>query len=112
MSEIASASLTVAHLALTPLLPPVRGQFTTDDRILVVGMEVAGGMMVSQLAAVAPVTHPKLAEIADFVYCRKRKKTSGTCQQLEGQAIQSMAHQYLNCSPTSPSIVRLYHRPR
>ena len=47
-------------------------------------METAGGMMASQLAATAAVTHPAFTELADFVYCRKRKKGSGTCQQLEG----------------------------
>jgi len=40
--------------------------------------------MASQLAATAAVTHPAFTELADFVYCRKRKKGSGTCQQLEG----------------------------
>ena len=63
------------------------GTYTPDDRVLIVGMEVAGGMMVSQLAAIASVTHPVLTEMVDFVYCRKRRKASGTCQQLEGGVI-------------------------
>jgi orotate phosphoribosyltransferase len=45
------------------------------------GMEVAGGILVSQLASAAD---SKLNEWADFCYIRKKVKTSGTCQQLEG----------------------------
>jgi len=57
------------------------------DSLLILGMEAAGGMMVCQLAAVAPFTHPGLLERVEFVYVRKTKKTSGTCQQLEGPTI-------------------------
>ena len=55
-----------------------------QQRLLVVGMEMAGGVMVGQCAATASITHPKMCEWCDFVYCRKKRKSSGTCQQLEG----------------------------
>lgn len=51
------------------------------DKVIVVGMEVAGGMMVSQFAAAG---HPELNNKFDFVYMRKERKKSGTVQQLEG----------------------------
>lgn len=54
---------------------------TADERILIVGMEVAGGIMVSQLAACSGL---ELAKSFDFVYMRKEKKKSGAGQQLEG----------------------------
>jgi orotate phosphoribosyltransferase len=54
---------------------------TPDERIAVVGMEVAGGMLVSQLAC---AVHPELSTMYDFCYMRKTKKTTGTAQQLEG----------------------------
>jgi len=57
------------------------------ESLLILGMEAAGGMMVCQLAAVAPITHPGLLERVEFVYVRKARKTSGTCQQLEGPMI-------------------------
>jgi len=60
-------------------LPPGGG-----ERLLVCGMEAAGGMMVCQMAAMAPLTHPQLLDSLDFVYIRKNRKKSGTCQQLEG----------------------------
>lgn len=46
-----------------------------------VGMEVAGGVLVSQLASAA---HSPLHEWMDFVYMRKERKTTGTGQLLEG----------------------------
>jgi len=54
-----------------------------DSKLFVVGMEMAGGVMVGQCAAVAPFTHPSISDWCEFVYCRKDRKTSGTCQQLE-----------------------------
>lgn len=51
------------------------------DKVAVIGMEVAGGMMVSQLVAAA---NPELNAKFDFVYMRKQKKSTGTAQQLEG----------------------------
>jgi len=47
-----------------------------------VGMEMAGGVVVGQLAAL-PHSHP-LHEWADYVYVRKAAKSSGTKQRLEG----------------------------
>eukprot|EP00931_Biecheleriopsis_adriatica_P058837 TRINITY_DN35104_c4_g1_i1.p1 TRINITY_DN35104_c4_g1~~TRINITY_DN35104_c4_g1_i1.p1 ORF type:complete len:248 (-),score=43.22 TRINITY_DN35104_c4_g1_i1:47-790(-) len=55
-----------------------------SEKLLVVGAEMAGGVMVGQCAAVAPLTHPDMLEWCDFVYCRKKRKESGTMQQLEG----------------------------
>ena len=47
---------------------------------ILVGPEMAGGVMVSQLCV-----HPHISELGvDLVYMRKQRKTSGTCQQLEG----------------------------
>lgn len=54
---------------------------TPEERIAVCGMEVAGGMLVSQLAACGnDALHAKF----DFVYMRKQRKSTGTAQQLEG----------------------------
>lgn len=52
-----------------------------DQRYLICGMEMAGGILASQLVA---ANHVGLNSLADFVYIRKEKKTSGTLQQLEG----------------------------
>merc|ERR1711998_90613 len=40
--------------------------------------------MVGQCAAMAAYTHPELLDWCEFIYCRKERKSSGTCQQLEG----------------------------
>jgi orotate phosphoribosyltransferase len=61
------------HNYILPLLP-------SGEEVLIVGMEVAGGILVSQLASNAT----KLGEWADFCYVRKSQKESGTQQQLEG----------------------------
>jgi orotate phosphoribosyltransferase len=53
-------------------------------KLLVVGIEMAGGVMAGQCTAIVSMTHPQMMEQCDFVYCRKTKKTSGTMQQLEG----------------------------
>lgn len=52
-----------------------------DERIAVCGMEVAGGMLVSQLAV---TDNAELHSKFDFVYMRKQRKSTGTAQQLEG----------------------------
>jgi orotate phosphoribosyltransferase len=52
-----------------------------EEKLAVVGMEVAGGMLVSQLVA---SMNPALLSKFDFVYMRKNKKSTGTAQQLEG----------------------------
>ncbi|CUG86459.1 Hypothetical protein, putative [Bodo saltans] len=54
------------------------------ERVAIVGMEVAGGMLVSQLAASA---NPKLLEVCDFIYMRKSRKATGTAQQLEAMQV-------------------------
>ena len=52
-----------------------------DEKVAIVGMELAGGMLVSQLVA---SMNPALIAKFDFVYMRKQKKSTGTAQQLEG----------------------------
>ena len=52
-----------------------------NEKYIVCGMEAAGGIVASQLATAG---NSDLNQLADFVYIRKEKKTSGTCQQLEG----------------------------
>ena len=61
---IARALLDVlqAKLRSRALAQPAHG-----ERTLVVGMEMAGGCMVAQFAALAASTHPELLELADFV---------------------------------------------
>ena len=54
------------------------------ERLVIVGMEVAGGMLVSQLAS---ANIPALTSKYDFVYMRKSRKSSGTAQQLEATQI-------------------------
>ncbi len=68
---------------MTALLLRLHGDLAAPgQKLAVVGMEVAGGMLVSQLAASAI---PALAERFDFIYMRKTRKTSGTAQQLEAK---------------------------
>jgi hypothetical protein len=52
-----------------------------NEKYIVCGMEMAGGIIAGQLAS---ANIEGLNQIGDFVYIRKEKKTSGTCQQLEG----------------------------
>eukprot|EP01028_Stygiella_incarcerata_P003793 TRINITY_DN17913_c0_g1_i1.p1 TRINITY_DN17913_c0_g1~~TRINITY_DN17913_c0_g1_i1.p1 ORF type:complete len:177 (-),score=34.82 TRINITY_DN17913_c0_g1_i1:118-591(-) len=54
-----------------------------DKKVVCIGMEAAGGMLVSQLCASSALTGG-LADWADFLYMRKGKKKTGTAQQLEG----------------------------
>mmetsp|Transcript_9811 Transcript_9811/g.14470 ORF Transcript_9811/g.14470 Transcript_9811/m.14470 type:complete len:243 (+) Transcript_9811:42-770(+) len=62
-----------------PLAP--KGYYENGGKLLNVGMEVAGGMMVSQLAA---TNTNEMDKFCNYVYMRKERKSSGTCQQLEG----------------------------
>ena len=65
------------------------------EKIVVIGPEVAGGMLVCQLAT----WHcPALHQHYDFVYMRKQRKMTGTAQQLEG------AQKYTSRTPTSPNV--------
>jgi orotate phosphoribosyltransferase len=68
---------------VSSMLLKLRSEVTSDpdERIAVVGMEVAGGMMITQIAAMAS---PELQAKFDFVYMRKTRKSTGTAQQLEG----------------------------
>lgn len=67
---------------LKPLLPA--DTFEDGKNVMCVGMETAGGMIVSQLCS---LDSPVLNKYMDFVYMRKEKKSTGTCQQLEGPQI-------------------------
>ena len=60
----------------------IRPLVADQAEILVLGMECAGGIMVSQLAC---RDSSPLSEWCSFLYLRKEKKTSGTLQQLEGE---------------------------
>lgn len=53
-----------------------------EDKIPIVGMEVGGGMLVSQLACTGD---DRLNSKFEFVFMRKNRKTTGTAQQLEGK---------------------------
>ncbi|KAG2387220.1 hypothetical protein C9374_001552 [Naegleria lovaniensis] len=71
--------------------------------LVLVGMELAGGMLVSQFAAVASTLHEKqgsktVYEAYDFLYVRKSRKSTGTCQQLEGE------QKFTSRTPDSPVI--------
>lgn len=50
------------------------------EKVAIVGPEVAGGMLVSQLSAAG---NAELNKRFDYVYMRKAKKSTGTAQQLE-----------------------------
>lgn len=65
---------------------------------LVVGVEMAGGVMVGQCAALAALTHAHLLDAFDFVYLRKTRKSSGTMQQLEGP------NHITSRTPSSPAL--------
>lgn len=72
---------TIVELVLPTL------QVAEGERLVIVGMEVAGGMLVSQLAAATGPFATKVKETFDFVYMRKTRKSTGTAQQLEGTKI-------------------------
>lgn len=57
---------------------------TGDLPFLCVGMEVAGGMLVCQLAS---ANSELMNSVMDFTYVRKEKKQTGTKQQLEGPQV-------------------------
>lgn len=63
------------------------------EKVAIVGPEVAGGMLVSQLSA---SNNPELKSRFDFVYMRKNKKSTGTAQQLEAMK------EYTSRTPESP----------
>lgn len=65
----------------------LNGKIADGGKILVVGGEVGGGIMAAQCAAMAAVSHPDVGKRCDFAYMRKKKKTSGTLQQLEAPNI-------------------------
>lgn len=61
-----------------------RGLVGEGEKLLVIGPDMAGGVMVGQCAALCKITHPDMLDWCDFVYMRKERKKSGTLQQLEG----------------------------
>ena len=77
--EVASALMWLVSESLLRLHSRIASD--ANEKIALVGMEVAGGMMVSQLAVCAS---DEVKKRFDFVYMRKSKKTTGTAQQLEG----------------------------
>jgi len=74
-----------APVATRMTLDVLQARFLNSEggKILVVGGEVGGGIMAGQCAAMAEVSHPDVVKRCDFAYMRKKKKTSGTLQQLE-----------------------------
>lgn len=75
-----------APVATRMTLDVLRSRFmpgAEGEKILVVGGEVGGGIMAGQCAALAAVSHPEICQRCDFAYMRKKRKTSGTLQQLE-----------------------------
>lgn len=56
---------------------------SNGEMILVIGGEMGGGVMSSQCVAVAPLTHKHMLQWCDFAYMRKKRKESGTLQQIE-----------------------------
>ena len=75
--NIAPNIVTLFAKFMAAWLPELLG----DDKYIVCGMEMAGGIIAGQLAS---ANNKDLNKLGDFVYIRKEKKTSGTCQQLEG----------------------------
>ena len=78
----------VAHQITRMTLDVLRARFVKrvaagGQPLLLVGGEVGGGVMVAQCAAAAAISHPDVASNCDFAYMRKKRKTSGTLQQLE-----------------------------
>ena len=84
-----------------------------NEPLLLVGMELAGGMLVSQFAAFASTLHEEKAkasspppksvyEAFDFLYVRKSRKTTGTCQQLEGE------QKFTTRTPESPVLYAIW----
>ena len=75
-----------APMATRMTLDVLRCRFmpgAVGEKILVVGGEVGGGIMVGQCAALAALGYPDICQRCDFAYMRKKRKTSGTLQQLE-----------------------------
>ena len=65
--------------------PALPAEALADGKnVVCIGMETAGGMLVSQLCS---MDSPVLNKWMDFIYMRKEKKVTGTCQQLEGPQI-------------------------
>ena len=63
-----------------------QGALEIGRPILIVGMEAAGGILASQLAAMYVQQSGSASFSMVFGYLRKNRKSSGTKQQLEGPA--------------------------
>ena len=67
------------------LLPRLRrARLSSDQPVVLVGPEMAGGILVSQLIVADPSKNHPLPGCVEFAYLRKNRKKSGTKQQLEG----------------------------
>eukprot|EP00759_Apiculatamorpha_spiralis_P058267 PhF_6_TR9163/c0_g1_i1/m.14249/K00762/pyrE; orotate phosphoribosyltransferase len=78
MDKHAAGDIVALYGKVLPVLAQTAG-IKPDEKFIVVGMETAGGMLACQLAVAAPASLP----LTDYVYMRKKKKESGTGQQLE-----------------------------
>jgi orotate phosphoribosyltransferase len=87
----------VIETLLRAVIPSL--DLSLGERVAIVGMEVAGGMLVSQLAAAA---NTRLLEVCDFIYMRKNRKTTGTAQQLEAMQV------FTSRTPTSAKLKAIW----
>jgi orotate phosphoribosyltransferase len=80
--EVAPAIVQLVEEEIDHYLKGEWKYYVPEDRpLLCLGMEVAGGIMVSQLAS---SSSGRLHGMLDFCYVRKERKSTGTKQQLEG----------------------------
>jgi orotate phosphoribosyltransferase len=95
MDPLCSAKImTLLARAIMYLRDTVVRPAAPTERIAIVGMETAGGMVVTQLVATFGA---QLAPHFDFVFMRKEKKKSGTGQQLE--AVPSITERTAQSAP-------------
>eukprot|EP00760_Papus_ankaliazontas_P005377 PhM_4_TR12529/c0_g1_i1/m.100957/K00762/pyrE; orotate phosphoribosyltransferase len=97
MDKRAAASIVQLYGLVLPEVAKAAG-IGADEPFVVLGMETAGGMIAAQLAVAAPVTLPN----ADYIYMRKKKKESGTGQQLEATS------QYTSRTSESPALKAIW----
>merc|ERR1712083_839526 len=78
-----SVAMQLTRMTLDVLTAKFKSRMKDDEKLVVVGGEMGGGVMAAQCCAVAPLTHKDLGDWCDFGYMRKDRKKSGTKQQLE-----------------------------
>jgi len=78
-----SVAMQLTRMTLDVLTSKFKNRLKEDEKLVVVGGEMGGGVMAAQCCAVAPLTHTDLGNWCDFAYMRKNRKNSGTKQQLE-----------------------------